>query len=84
MNNLKENIEDFLKGEMEALEIPMTPIRDVEEILKELGYNELELNGDETNGWQVDFWYYFYSETQPVLLLSGSLHYGDFKLSKEK
>lgn len=84
MSDLKQVITDFLNTEAEAIEIPMTPVQDVAKILTELGYDELELSGDETNGWQIDFWYYFYNTVAgPKLCLSGSLHYGDFKLSKE-
>lgn len=79
----KEEIKNFINSDKIKLNFKeMLPIRDVEKILKELGYDELKLEGEETNGWQVDFWYHFNGNDLPSLCLSGSLHYGDFILSK--
>ena len=82
MSNLKETIANFLTSDEKEISIPMVPIRDVETILKEEhGFNDLELDGGETNGWQIDFWYDFYKEGElKSITLHGSLHYGDFKL----
>ena len=57
-------------------------VSEVETILVGEGFNELELNGDEINGWQVDFWYKFSNPEKGDYTLSGSLFYGGFALSK--
>ena len=76
---MKEEIEKFINSNEVNLNFKqMLPIRDIEKILTDLGYNELELEGEETNGWQVYFWYRFNGENLPILCLSGSLHFGDF------
>ena len=80
---MKKLIQEFIKsGEQEFKFQLMMPIRDIEEILKEIGFEELELSGDETNGWQIDFWYHFKSYEYGTYVLSGSLHYGNFILTK--
>jgi len=81
---MKKLIQDFIKsGEQEFKFQQMMPIRDIEDILKEIGFEDLELSGEETNGWQIDFWYTFQSSEYGVYELSGSLHYGDFQLIKQ-
>ena len=79
----KKKIQDFIKsGEKELKFDFMLPIQCVEEALSEIGFDNLELDGDELNGWQVDFWYKFKSSEYGNYTLSGSLHYGDFSLKK--
>lgn len=82
MSNLKEQVQELLNSDNESVEIEMTPIQDIQSILNEFGYEDLDLDGEETNGWQIDFWYKFYKKDSPTLMVSGSLHYGDFKISK--
>src|ERR1700749_842110 len=53
--------------------IPMTPLIEVEKAFKELGFDDYEGTGDETNGWQVDFWYTFTHPTLGKYTVSGSL-----------
>ncbi len=74
--------EHVLSGSEEDISIPMTPIRDVEKELKDIGFKDLEMDGEETNGWQIDFWYKFVHPKYGKYQLSGSLHYGDFKFGK--
>jgi hypothetical protein len=79
----KQQIQDFIKSGEKVMKFDtMLPVRKVEESLVEIGFDELELDGGETNGWQIDFWYKFYSEEYKGYTFSGSLHYGDFQLSK--
>lgn len=61
----------------------MKPVSDIKKMFEEVGYYQLELDGDETNGWQVDFWYKFARPDQPTVTLSGSLWYGNFKFTKD-
>lgn len=80
----KQQIQEFVKSGAKELKFDtMLPVRTVEDALTEIGFEELDLEGDETNGWQVDFWYYFKSTTYGTYMLSGSLHYGKFKLEKQ-
>lgn len=77
---LKQQIEVLIAKAIRKIELPMTPIRDVEKALEKFGYEMEDLDGN-TNGWEVDFWYWFKAENKPRLCLSGSLHYGKFTLS---
>lgn len=81
---MKEQIGEFLNSDQKEFKLPyMISIKEFNEILKTFGYDWVELDGDEINGWQVDFWYRFHHEVLPIVTLSGSLYYGDFKLTKE-
>lgn len=80
----KQLIQNFIKsGEKKLKFDTMLPIIEIEEALTEIGFEELDLNGGETNGWQIDFWYKFKSKEHNNYTLSGSLYYGDFILSKD-
>ena len=81
---MKESLIEFIKsGDKEFRFETLLPIRTIENILvNELNFNSLKLNGEETNGWQIDFWYKFDSEKYGKYMLSGSLHYGNFHLVK--
>lgn len=82
-SELKVLINSVLEEKVESVTLPyMVPIRDFERVLKSLGFKELELTGDEINGWQIDFFYYFKHPKKGKYLLHGSLHYGDFKFTK--
>jgi len=83
MRDLKNKLEEFIKSDKECIDLDMLPISELGKILIELGFDKLELDGDETNGWQIDFWYKFNHSELGTYTLSGSLHYGNFKLSKE-
>tara|TARA_R110002073_G_scaffold3315_6_gene22350 strand:+ start:12104 stop:12358 length:255 start_codon:yes stop_codon:yes gene_type:complete len=80
IDEVMEGILEFATGKGLQIDLPMIPIADVERILKRVGYDRLEEN--DTNGWQVDFWYYFKKEDKS-LCLSGSLFYGRYKLTRE-
>lgn len=85
MKTLKEKIESFMNSS--AIEIPIDFTKgwnSIQEILLPLGYEELEFDGssDDTNGWDVSFLYTWKHTTLPNIMVSGSLHTGDFKLNK--
>ncbi len=81
---LKLKIKKLIEsGSEEVIDLEsMMPIRDMEDYLKTLGFKDLDINGDELNGWQVDFWYKFEHKKYGTYCLSGSLHHGDFKFGK--
>ena len=80
----EQQIIEFINSEDKILKFSeMLPIKVIEDILVRQGFNGLDLNGDETNGWQVDFWYNFNHPEKGKYTLSGSLHYGDFTLTKK-
>lgn len=74
---MKELLEKVINEEETLISIPFTPIQQIENILESLGVNIRDCEAD-TNGWQVDFWYTYENK----YMLSGSLHYGDFKFRK--
>ena len=82
MNQLAMWIEEFLLNVPEETSFPLTvqPLGNIEAALKSLGYIK-EPFTDNTNGWQVDFFYYFKKEDSR-LCLSGSLWYGSYTLQK--
>lgn len=69
---MKELLEKVINGESLYVDLPFTPIKEIEKVLKELGVNTKNVDAD-TNGWQIDFWYVYENQYQ----LSGSLHYVD-------
>lgn len=75
MNNIKEFIER--KDYKESLSLEIKPLSEYTNYLETLGF---EVDNQDTNGWEVDFWITFEGE----LTLSGSLHYGDYKLNWNK
>lgn len=84
---MRDKIKKFINNNSEkTLDVEMLGIAEYEKILKEEKYERHENNGDETNGWQVDFWYNFshIDDSTIQLCLSGSLFYGNFKLTKDE
>lgn len=75
--NMKELLEKVINGESLYVDLPFTPIKEIEKVLKELGVITKNVDAD-TNGWEIDFWYVYENQYQ----LSGSLHYGELKFSK--
>lgn len=68
---------------VEIVEVPFVPINDISTILEEnLGFDELDLDGEETNGYSVDFWYTYNHKTRGKYSLNGSLWYGNFSMEK--
>ena len=81
---MKELIQNFVKSGNDTIDLGcMVPINEIKLYLMEIGFDELEFQGEETNGWQVDFWYTFNSNEYGSYTLIGSLFYGDFKLTKD-
>ena len=79
-------IQEFLDSDLESIELPFKPIYGYASDLEELGFNtiindSLNLDKFETNGWQVDFWWTIKRNNDRQYMLSGSLFYGDIKLS---
>jgi len=81
----KEEIQEFLDSDKEEIiDLDFTKgWAPIQEVLLLLGYNELEFDEDDTNGWDVSFWYTWKHDTLVNLTVSGSLHSGDFKLYKD-
>lgn len=75
-SQMKQLLEKVINGEVETVEIPFTPIKEIEQVLNELGVDTDNCDSD-TNGWEIDFWYTYEDKYE----LSGSLHYGEFKFS---
>lgn len=73
--------EKLLNGE--DVDIPMMPVNAIKSLLVEIGFIMEDLD-DNTNGWSVGFFYYFNHSTLGRYLLSGSLWYGNFQISKDE
>ena len=78
---MRDIIQNFLNTERESISLQFYPITTYTNILKDFGY-EMENDSGDTNGWSVDFWYYYKNEKGDRLCLGGSLWYGNFVLSK--
>lgn len=61
------------KGHAESLHIKMQGMYDIEKELEELGYEHDPGDGDNTNGWEVDFWYRFVHPEKGTLVVSGGI-----------
>lgn len=77
----KHDFREFVDSSVVSMKVDMLPIDYYEDLFKESGY-EIEDLEDNTNGWSVGFWYYFTREGKPKIMLSGSLWYGGFKITK--
>ncbi len=60
--------------------IPMMPLSDVENILKKLGFEEIEEY--DSNGWEIDFWWEWEHHKYGKWMFSGSLWSGNFNFKK--
>lgn len=80
MKTIKQLIEEFLNSDNKELDLPMTPIDNIDDIMRELG--ALEDLSLEVNTYGGFYKSYIYGSLG--LELSGSLCYGEFKLSKRK
>jgi hypothetical protein len=85
-------INDWLSdGAKEPLDLDFKPLDWWSKLLFEAGFNTIRSNslnlcnkgGNDwdTNGWQVDFWWYIHKDKVKYCFY-GSLFYGEFKLSK--
>lgn len=83
MNTSLDKLREFIILQGETLELSeMIPISDIQDLFELEGYQLEELN-DNTNGWSIDFWYYFKHSEKARYCVSGSLWYGDFKIYKK-
>jgi hypothetical protein len=78
MKTIKQLIEEFLNSDNKELDLPMTPIDNIDDIMRELG--ALEDWSLEVNTYGGFYKSYIYGSLG--LELSGSLCCGEFKLSK--
>ena len=79
---MRDIIQNFLNIDRESISLQMHPIDTYNNILKDFGYEMEDSDGDNLNGWSVDFWYYYKNKEGNRLCLGGSLWYGEFTLSK--
>ena len=79
---MREIIENFISSDIESIPLQTFPLDTYMQILEDNGYEREDLE-DNTNGFSIDFWYYFKKDSSR-LCLAGSLWYGDYSLSKEK
>lgn len=79
---MREIIENFiLNPNRTTIPLHVNYLGFYQKMLEDNDFEMEELG--ETNGWSVDFWYYFkHKYTDIRLCLAGSLWYGDYTLSK--
>jgi hypothetical protein len=80
---IDQAVNDILKSGAQSVKIPMCPLSELVEKFKKHGYKWRELSGNELNGWEVDFWYYFDKKGHKSICFSGGLYRGDFKLTED-
>ena len=67
---------------IDTISIGVLPLYIYEDFLNSLGWEKEDCE-DNTNGWEIDFWYsYTKKESSFKLELSGSLYYGGYKINK--
>lgn len=80
MNDIVNNINNFILSDSEKLNLPMMPIDNIDKVMEELGFTD---NDDyDLNGWDCEFWK-SYSKDGLKLTFNGSLYYGQFKVWKD-
>lgn len=82
LSNIISWVENILKDQHynKTGNLPFIPVGLIDEIIKDGGFELIE---SDINGFQVDFWN-TYKKNDKVFVLSGSLYYGDFKLTKKE
>ena len=75
---MKEIIEKFIASGENELDLEFQPLNNIASVLENLGFQNY--NSD-TNGWDVDFWYYRHPELGDYVM-AGSLFYGSMALLK--
>lgn len=70
----------------ERIPIKMRGMYAIEDDFEKLGYTHDPGDGDNTNGWEVDFWYQFTHPTEPTITVSGGIwQHGDtYHISKKE
>jgi hypothetical protein len=73
-----------MEKQVEGIDLPFIGFMTLGDLLHEkFGFNEQNHEGDGTNGWQVDFWYYYTHPEMGEYCVSGSLAYGEFEFTKK-
>lgn len=79
----KTLLSGFIDCNAISFNVSVLALDNYEKVFKDLGWELEELNGEELNGWQVDFWYYFKNSKHDFrIMLHGSLWQGNYKLTK--
>ena len=78
-----EQLKQFLFNAVSEISFNMMPLIDIVENMKTLGFPEKNYEF-ETDGWQSNFWLDYTKDNYPYkVTFSGSLFYGNFKVTKE-
>lgn len=78
-----EQLKQFLFNAESEISFNMMPLIDIVENMKTLGFPEKNYEF-ETDGWQSNFWLDYTKDNYPYkVTFSGSLFYGNFKVTKE-
>ncbi len=79
---MKKLLQEFIKSGKEEYSFSrMIPLSTIEDILKDIGFKDCD--EAETNGCDVDFWYYYEHQEYGRYYITGSLWRGKFKIMKQ-
>jgi len=82
-DEVKVKVSEFVESGEKTLSFDeLIPVSHIEEAMLAIGFS-FEMDGGETNGWEVDFWYKFTSELYGNYTYQGSLFYGKPMLRKD-
>jgi len=70
-------VKQVIHSQLDSVDLYFVPIKDIEIILESLGVQIKSITNYKTDGWMVDFYYTYDNK----YVLSGNLHYGNFKFS---
>jgi len=76
MENL---LKSFIQSERDVLEIPMTPLLEVEKAFNAAGYKKAEVDINAYGGFSA----VFYNKVDDEFVLSGNLWSGNYKITRE-
>ncbi len=83
MNNLHKKIENLISTDITFIDIETNSIHDIESIMQQYAYEMNDPRYDNIFGWDGSFEYTFLKENNSIVL-TGSLYYGNYKLTKIK
>ncbi len=82
----ESDIREFMMSQnLDSCELnEIVPVMEIDTFLESFGYEMRDLDHDNINGFDVDFWYYWDKEDCPSICYHGSLWYSNCKLEIEE
>jgi hypothetical protein len=73
----KRAYEDLTVGDAVTVAIPMIGLHTIDKLLKAEGWERVEMTGEEKNGWETDFWYYWTNSGDKICVAGAIWQQGD-------